>query len=197
ALIAAGLALGAYATGAAPRPAGPGGAPAGPDHVPPGLVAGWALVAAGLVMVLPSLTRLCGRLLAAGNPGLLRLLAGRVLQEEARRIGHPLGVLCSVIAFAVAAGRLRGLLEPAPVPVFGPLTGVGAALVVLCTAGTVLTVSLEAHTARSETTAALRRLGTPAVLLRRAAALRGAAMAAVLLPLSWLVAAAAVLPLTR
>ncbi|KAA6213698.1 hypothetical protein CP973_31340 [Streptomyces albofaciens JCM 4342] len=159
---------------------------------PPGVLAGWALSTLGLVLAGPGLARLSGRLLAAGRPGAVRLLAGRVLQEESRRIGRPLGVLCAVASGAYAAVKVY---EAAPTRPFGPLTGLGAALVLACVTASALTAALEARWARTHTTAALRRLGTPRSLLFRAAVLRVLALLVVLTPLTWGIAELAALPL--
>ncbi|MEU7259365.1 hypothetical protein AB0B21_26665 [Streptomyces rimosus] len=159
---------------------------------PPGVLAGWALSTLGLVLAGPGLARLSGRLLAAGRPGAVRLLAGRVLQEESRRIGRPLGVLCAVASAAYAAVKVY---EAAPTRPFGPLTGLGAALVLACVTASALTAALEARWARTHTTAALRRLGTPRSVLFRASVLRVLALLVVLSPLTWAIAELAALPL--
>lgn len=159
---------------------------------PPGVLAGWALSTLGLVLAGPGLTQLSGRLLAAGRPGAVRLLAGRVLQEESRRVGRPLGVLCAVASGTYAAVKV---CEAAPARPLGPLTGLGAALVLACVTASALTAALEARWAREHTTAALRRLGTPRSLLHRAAALRVLALLVVLAPLTWAIAELAALPL--
>ncbi|MFI9229808.1 hypothetical protein [Streptomyces rimosus] len=159
---------------------------------PPGVLAGWALSTLGLVLAGPGLAQLSGRLLAAGRPGAVRLLAGRVLQEESRRIGRPLGVLCAVASGAYAAVKVY---EAAPTRPFGPLTGLGAALVLACVTASALTAALEARWARTHTTAALRRLGTPRSVLFRASVLRVLALLVVLGPLTWAIAELAALPL--
>jgi len=189
ALLAAGLAVETYASrahGAAgfPMPGGLGGSPIG-------VLAGWTLTALGLALAGPGLTYQCGRALQAVRPGAARLLAGRVLQEEARRIGRPLGVVC-----AVASGAYAGItLYEGRHPDLGPLSTLGAVLVVGCTVATLLTAAIEAKHARSDTTAALLRLGAPAGLLRGSAGLRAAALLAVFGPLTWAVAELAALPL--
>ncbi|NEB47561.1 hypothetical protein G3I45_24880 [Streptomyces sp. SID339] len=166
--------------------------PGSADGSPAGVLAGWALTALGLVLAGPGLTYLCGRLLQAVRPGALRLLAGRVLQEEARRIGRPLGVLC-----AVASGAYASIvLYAGPRPEAGPLTTLGVLLVGGCAVLTLATASVEARQARSETTSALLRLGAPATVLRGSAALRAGALLAVFGPLTWVVAQLAALPLT-
>lgn len=106
AILAAGLAVEAYAARAATGAlALPSALPTGPA----GVLAGWLLTAVGLALAAPGLTHLCGRLLQAVRPGAVRLLAGRVLMEEATRIGRPLGVVCAVASAAYA-------MAPSPPP---------------------------------------------------------------------------------
>ncbi|MEU5290625.1 hypothetical protein [Streptomyces umbrinus] len=192
AVLAAGLAVETYAGRTSPALAGPE-LPGGFHVGPLGVLVGWALTAFGLALAGPAITHLCGRLLQAVRPGALRLLAGRVLMEEAARIGRPLGVVCAVAsgvyAMAVLYGRAR--------PDVGPLTTLGALLVVGCAVATLLTAAVEARSARADTTAALLRHGAPATALRSAAALRTGALLAVFGPLTWAVAELAALPLTR
>ncbi|WP_428952001.1 hypothetical protein [Streptomyces sp. cg35] len=192
ALLAAGLAVETYASHARgadgpPMPGGLGGSPGG-------VLAGWALTALGLALAGPGLTYQCGRVLQAVRPGAVRLLAGRVLQEEARRIGRPLGVVCAVASGAYAANVLYGNVGKAD-PGLGPLTTLGAVLVVGCTLATLATAAVEARQARSHTTAALLRLGAPATMLRGAAALRAGALLALFGPLTWAVAELSASPL--
>ncbi|MEU8789999.1 hypothetical protein [Streptomyces sp. NPDC048643] len=189
AAVAAGLAVETYASRSGPAPslALPGGFVSGPA----GVLAGWVLTAVGLALAGPAITYLCGRLLQAVRPGALRLLAGRVLQAEARRIGQPLGVVCAVASGAFAATVLYTGSRPA----FGPLTTLGALLVAGCTLLTLATAAVEAKQARADTTAALLRLGAPAATLRAAAALRVGALFAAFAPLTWAVAELAALPL--
>ncbi|MEV5447124.1 hypothetical protein AB0N23_31985, partial [Streptomyces sp. NPDC052644] len=71
----------------------------------------------------------------------------------------------------------------------------GAAVVLACAAGSVLTAAVETRQRRAGTTAALLRLGAPAGLLRSAGLLRAAALIAGFAPLTWLVAALTALPL--
>ncbi|MFG2232421.1 hypothetical protein ACGFNX_20820 [Streptomyces sp. NPDC048723] len=178
AMTACGLAASAYA--------GPGGA---------GMLIGWSLTAVGLTLAGPGLAYACGSLVQAVRPGALRLLAGRTLQEEAPRIGPPLGVLCSVAAGALTAFALRdrgGL----PVPL-GPLTWPAVALVTLCAAATLLTSVVEARRSREPGRTALLDLGAPSNVLRSAASLRATALLAVCVPLSWGVAQLTSLALTR
>lgn len=164
---------------------------------PPGVVGGWLLTAVGLVLAGPGLTHLCGRLISAGRPGALRLLSGRVLQDDAERIGRPVGVLCAVGSGALAAGRLHGMAatEVTAGPVYGPLTVLGAALVVCCATASALTAAAESRTCRAPATATLLHLGAPRSLLRRAAALRAVVLVALLAPLTWAVGSLAALPL--
>ncbi|MFJ3728108.1 hypothetical protein ACIPYQ_36845 [Streptomyces sp. NPDC090045] len=161
----------------------------------PGMLAGWALTAIGLALAGPGLAYASGSLVQAVRPGALRLLAGRVLQEDAPRIGPPLGVLCSVGVGALTALALRD--GGGPLVPLGPLTGPAAALVALCAAATLLTSAVEARRSRSAAREALLDLGAPAKVLRTAASLRAGALVAVCVPLSWGVAQLTSLALTR
>ncbi|WP_339131885.1 hypothetical protein WJM95_24145 [Streptomyces sp. f51] len=189
AAVAAGLAVETYASRSGPAPALalPGGFAGGPA----GVLLGWVLTAVGLALAGPAITYLCGWLLQAVRPGALRLLAGRVLQAEAKRIGQPLGVVCAVASGAFAVTTLYTGARPA----FGPLTTLGALLVAGCTLLTLATAAVEAKQARADTTAALLRLGAPASLLRGAAALRAGALFVAFAPLTWTVAELAAIPL--
>ncbi|MFD9462901.1 hypothetical protein [Streptomyces sp. NPDC060027] len=191
ATLAAGLAVETYASRSGPAPALalPGGFVGGPA----GVLLGWVLTALGLALAGPAITYLCGRLLQAVRPGALRLLAGRVLQAEARRIGQPLGVVCAVASGGFAMTTLYTGSRPA----FGPLTTLGTLLVAGCTLLTLATAAVEAKQERADTTAALLRLGAPTATLRGAAALRVGALFAVFAPLTWAVAELAALPLAR
>ncbi|MGW3101846.1 hypothetical protein [Streptomyces sp. NPDC001100] len=189
AVLAAGLAVEAYASRA--RDGGGLSLPGGLADGPASVLAGWVLTAIGLALAGPGLTYLCGRLLQSVSPGALRLLAGRVLMEEATRIGRPLGVVCAV----ASGGFAMTALYDANAPAFGPLTTLGLLLVTGCTVATLLTAALEAKHARADTTAALLRLGAPATMLRSAAALRAGALLALFLPLTLFVAELAALPL--
>ncbi|MFD9029838.1 hypothetical protein ACFVZW_01545 [Streptomyces sp. NPDC059567] len=189
ALLAMGLAVETYA--------GEGGGdgafplPGRFDGNPGGVLAGWILTALGLAMAGPGITHWCGRLLQAVRPGAIRLLAGRVLMDESRRIGRPLGVVCAVASGALAAATLYGSQAGG----FGPLTGLGAALVMACTTATLLTAALESKQCRAHTTEALVRLGAPPTALRNAALMRAGALLAVFLPLTILVGQLAAVPL--
>ncbi|MET7851407.1 hypothetical protein ABZT48_24875 [Streptomyces avermitilis] len=190
AALAAGLAVEMYASRSGPAPglALPGRFADGPAVV----LVGWMLTATGLVLAGPAITYLCGWLLQAVRPGALRLLSGRVLQEEARRLGQPLGVVCAVASGAYATATLYAGARPS----FGPLSTLGALLVTGCTVATLVTAAVEAKQARAQTTAALLRLGAPATMLRSAALLRAGALVAVFVPLTWAVAELAAMPLT-
>ncbi|GAA3766359.1 hypothetical protein [Streptomyces chiangmaiensis] len=167
----------------------PGGLAGGPV----GVLAGWALTALGLALAGPALAHLCGSLLQTVRPGAVRLLAGRGLQEEARRIGRPLGVVCAVASAAYATAALYGGARPS----FGPLTVVGAVLVTGCALATLATAAVETRQARADTIAALVRLGAPATVLRTAALLRAGALVVVFVPVTWAVAELAAMPLAR
>jgi hypothetical protein len=188
AVLAAGLAVEAYANRQGTAPAAP--LPGGLAGTPSVLI-GWLLTAVGLAVAGPGLTHLCGRLLQSTHPGALRLLAGRVLMSEAARIGRPLGIVCAVTSGIYA---MATLYDPAG-PDVGPLTTLGLLLVASCTIATLLTAAVEAKQARSDTTAALLRLGAPATMLRSAAALRAGALLALFGPLTLVVAELAALPL--
>ncbi|MFJ6633036.1 hypothetical protein ACIQMR_16845 [Streptomyces sp. NPDC091376] len=183
ALTAVGAAVEAYAG----RGTGGGGG------TPAGVLAGWTLTAVGLAMAGPGIAHVCGRVLQSLHPGAVRLLAGRALMDDARRIGRPLGVVSAVVSALIAASALAGE-RPQP---FGPLTGLGAALVVACTVAALLTSALEAKHARATTREGLLDLGAPAGLLRATVALRAVVLLAVFAPITWAVAELAALPLRR
>ncbi|MEU6404378.1 hypothetical protein [Streptomyces sp. NPDC046985] len=195
AVLAAGLCVEAYAGRAPGAPAGsaaalPGGLAA--DSAP--VLVGWLLTALGLALAGPGLTYLCGRLLQAAGPGAVRLLAGRILMAEAGRIGRPLGVVCAVASGAYA---LTALHDDGGRSLLGPLTALGGVLVAGCTLGALLSAAVEARQARAGARDALRRLGAPASALRRAAALRAAALLVLFVPLTLVIADLAALPLVR
>ncbi|SCK33614.1 hypothetical protein [Streptomyces sp. WMMB 322] len=192
AFIAAGLATETYAS-RSPKPLS---LSAVLSNSAPGVLGGWLLTVLGLVLAGPGLTQLCGRLLAVGRPGAVRLLAGRVLQQEAARIGQPLGVLCAVAGGGVAASELYGASPQDGARMFGPLTLLGAALVVLCVTASALTAAAESRAARRPANEALAKLGAPRRLLRGAAALRAVVVCVVFGALTWGVGQLAALPLT-
>ncbi|MDQ1008020.1 hypothetical protein QFZ82_002505 [Streptomyces sp. V4I23] len=189
AMIAGGLAVETYASG---RPPGHALALPGPigGH-PAGVLAGWVLAAAGLWLAGPALTHVCGRLLQAVRPGATRLLAGRILMAEARCVGRPLGVVCAVASGALAVTALHG---DASRP-WGPMTALGATLVVACTTASLLTAALEVRQSRTDTTEALLRLGAHPAALRRAAWLRAGALLLLFAPLTLTFATVAAAPL--
>lgn len=193
AVLAIGLMVEAYASRAEPAPGAPGLViPGGFADSSAGALAGWLLTALGLVLAGPALTHLCGWLLQSMEPGALRLLAGRVLQEEARRVGRPLGVLCAVASGAFTLATVYSGARPS----IGPFTVLGGLLVIGCTVLTLVIVAVEARDARAHTTEALVRLGAPVTMLRSAALLRAGALCAFFTPLTWVVAALAAAPLT-
>ncbi|MFE3741926.1 hypothetical protein [Streptomyces sp. NPDC059134] len=192
ALTAAGLAVETYASRGEGGPALP--LPGRFDGSSAAVLAGWSLTAVGLALAGPGITYLCGWLLQVVRPGAIRLLAGRTLMAESRRIGNPLGVLCAVVSGTFAAASLYG---PSDERLFGPLTALGATLVIGCTAATVLVAALETRQARASATESLRLAGAPAGLLRTAVLVRAAAVVAFFTPLTWAVAALAAIPLSR
>ncbi|MBB5936023.1 hypothetical protein FHS42_003092 [Streptomyces zagrosensis] len=197
ALLLAGLALTAYASRDAadihdliPVPGHLTGAAAA-------VSAAWLLAALGLVLVGPALIRGCGSLLAMGRPGAVRLLAGRALQEEAGRLGRPLGALCAVASTTYVAVRLCNAVPNLTVErLLGPLTGLGVALVMGCITATALITALETTNARADSTNALLCLGAPRSLRRQADTLRGATVFTALAVLTWIVAELVTMPLT-
>ncbi|GAA2226258.1 hypothetical protein GCM10010232_09580 [Streptomyces amakusaensis] len=191
ALTTAGLAVGTYAARSDRGVSLP--LPGQFDGHPAGSLLGWALTAVGLALAGPALTHFCGRLLQARRPGAARLLAGRILMEESRRIGRPLGVVCAVASAVITVWTLY---DTGPHP-FGPLTGLGATLVISCTAATLITSAVQARQSRSAATENLRRLGASAGTLRLAALLRVVALLLVLTPVTWAVATLAAVPLAR
>lgn len=191
-LSAIGLAVAtAAADSAAPGAAGLLTLPGGLGTVPPAVMVGWALTGTGMVLAVPGLMHAGGRLLALHRPSALRLLAGRTLQEESRRTGRPLGVLCATCAAALSASELYGDGTGHP---FGPLSALGAALTALCVLGSAATATVEAKRAREHSTATLTRIGAPVRLLRTAAVVRAGALVVVLAPFIVLLAELAVAP---
>ncbi len=192
ALVAVGLAVETYAGRGGSGSALP--LPGRFDGNPAGVLAGWVLTAIGLAMAGPGITHGCGRLLQAVRPGAIRLLAGRVLMDESRRIGRPLGVVSAVLSGTLAAAALYDSNTSSDA--FGPLTSLGAALILGCTTATLLTAALESKQGRAHTTEALLRIGAPPTVLRTAALMRAGVLLAVFVPLTWAVAELAALPLT-
>ncbi|MCZ2524350.1 hypothetical protein [Streptomyces sp. HB2AG] len=166
--------------------------PGGLGTAAPVVAAGWALAVAGLVLACPALVHAAGRALELLRPGVARLVAGRGLQEEALRVGRPLGLLCASLCGAVAGVRLWTVAQERPP---GPLAVLGAVLVAVCVLGTVLVALGECRHARRPSAAALAGLGTPPGVRRGVVALRVAATAGILLPVTAVVAVLAALPL--
>lgn len=199
AVTAVGLVVETHAADRLAASAGSGGVPlpASLDGLGPGVVGGWLVIALGLVLAGPGLVHLCGALLALGRPGVLRLLSGRALREEAPRVGRPLGVLCAVAAGALGSARLHGAAPGAGEAAAGPLTVLGAAVVLVCAVAAALGSAAEFRAARAAATAGLLQLGVSHRMLRAAAALRVVVLLGVLAPLTWLVAELATAPLAR
>lgn len=201
-LVAAGLTLVAYA-GRISEPVGGDAAAADRLHqLSPGVLGGWLLAALGLAVAGPGVVHLCGRVLSSARPGALRLIAGRGLQEEAQRLGQPLGVLCAVGAGAVTAVVLHGgalwrsgALWDGVEGMAGALAVLGAGLVVCCAALSAVTAAAESRAARAATREALNRLGAPRRLLRGAVALRATVLLGVVGVLGWVLGNLAALPL--
>jgi hypothetical protein len=164
--------------------------PSGLGSIPPAAAGGWIVTTAGLMLAGPGLVDACGRLLAAYRPGAVRLLAGRGLQQEARRLGRPLGLLA---ATAAAAFSVWGLRQDAGHHL-GPLTTFAAALVAVCVLGTASMAALDAHHTRAPAIAALRDLAASPALLRTAATVRATVLLAGFLPPAVLIAALSPLP---
>ncbi|MFD7610583.1 hypothetical protein [Streptomyces sp. NPDC059828] len=185
ALTAAGLALRSYTGPVATVDVG--------THAPAGVMAGWALTVLGLAVAGPGIVYVCGIAVQSLRPGAVRLLAGRALMADAVRIGRPLGLLCAVSSAVVAVTVLaQDANWPRP---FGELTGLGATLVLACTAATLLTSALEARHARAIIRSGLRGLGARSSTLRASAVLRTVVLLAVFAPLTWVVAQLATMPL--
>ncbi|WP_405019357.1 hypothetical protein OHV05_23175 [Kitasatospora sp. NBC_00070] len=177
-LLLTGLALELYGL----RPGGsvdgrPVGLPGGLGDTGVAALAGWSLAALGLALLTAPLLALAGRLLALGRPAPLRLLAGRGLTAEARRIGTPLAVLGLAGAAVLAAFRYwigrPGSSET--------LTGLEGLLVVGCALAALVARAAEVRSARRDVSAALLRLGAAPGLLIGAAALRALTAGTVLL----------------
>ncbi|MEV7780476.1 hypothetical protein [Kitasatospora sp. NPDC088351] len=173
----------------------PGAAADGrPIHLPAGLgststaaLGGWAAVALGLALLTGPLLSWTGRLLAVGRPTPLRLLAGRGLTAQARRLGPPLAVLTLAVAMVLTTVRYWiGTPDSADA-----LPAIEACLVLGCAAAAVAARLAEVRTARRDVTAALLRIGTSPRLLFGAVALRTLAVGTVLLVTGGLTAALA------
>ncbi|MFC5906843.1 hypothetical protein [Streptacidiphilus monticola] len=138
---------------------------------------GWMLAVVGLALAVPLLLHASGLVLTWGGPRAVRLLAGRGLQSEARRLGTPLAVLAIVGAVGVVAVR-HYAAEAGPV---GPLPRIEGVLLALCVLGALLTRLAELSGLRRAIYAPLERMGAPASTFRSAVALRSVAAVAVVL----------------
>ncbi|MFJ8046090.1 hypothetical protein ACIRBX_36820 [Kitasatospora sp. NPDC096147] len=187
-LLSAGVALELY--GLRPGAAADGR----PVDLPGGLgdtshaaLAGWALAALGLALLTGPLLALAGRVLALGRPAPIRLLAGRSLTAEARRLGAPLAVLALTSAAVLTAFRhwndRPGTGET--------LNALAALLVIGCAAAAVLARTGEVRHSRRPVRSALLRLGAAPGLLLGAAVLRVLTIGTVLLLTGGLTAALA------
>ncbi|MGY1438308.1 hypothetical protein [Streptomyces reniochalinae] len=175
-LAAAGLLLAAYAVRHTPETARTG-TPRPAELASSPLAAGWLLTALGLVLAGPALTSLAGRLLTAGRPGAVRLLAGRALARESALAGRPLAALGVVGAAALVAVRAR--LAETELPAPGPAGTLAAALVACCVGGVTLAAMARARHSRAPLAVLLERLGASRGTRRAVAAVRVAVVAAV------------------
>ncbi|MFI9331810.1 hypothetical protein ACIGZJ_30240 [Kitasatospora sp. NPDC052868] len=151
--------------------------PAGLGSTSTAALGGWVACALGLVLLTGPLLSWTGRLLALGRPTPLRLLAGRGLTAQARRLGPPLAVLTLALAMVLTTIRYwigtPGSADALP--------AIEACLVLGCTAAAVVARLAEVRTARRDVTDALLRLGAAPRLLFGAVALRALATGTVLL----------------
>ncbi|MFJ9447240.1 hypothetical protein ACIRRH_36125 [Kitasatospora sp. NPDC101235] len=155
-----------------------------PIHLPAGLgststaaLGGWAASALGIALLTGPLLAWAGRLLALGRPTPLRLLAGRGLTAQARRLGAPLAVLTLTVALVLTTVRYWiGTPDSADA-----LPAIEACLVLGCATAAVIVRLAEVRTHRREVTDALLRLGTSPRLLFGAVALRTLAVGSTLL----------------
>ncbi|MFE5584215.1 hypothetical protein [Kitasatospora sp. NPDC056531] len=151
--------------------------PAGLGTTSTAALGGWAASALGLALLTGPLLAWTGRLLSLGRPTPLRLLAGRGLTAQARRLGPPLAVLTLVVALVLTTIRYWiGTPDSADV-----LPAVEACLVLGCAAAAVVSRLDEVRTDRREVTDALLRLGASPRLLFGAVLLRTLAVGTTLL----------------
>ncbi|MEE4540888.1 hypothetical protein V2S66_02765 [Streptomyces sp. V4-01] len=160
--------------------------PSGLGSISPAALAAWAVTAIGMVLAGPGIVHLCGRLTASFRPGAVRLLAGRALQYEARRIGYPLGLLCATASAALAAWDGAHAL--------GPVSSFAAALIAVCVLATSALALTETRNARTAPRAALHAVAASPAVLRGAVAVRAGVLFAVLVPVTVLVAALSTYP---
>lgn len=185
ALVAVGLAVEV----AAPKHSGVP-LPSGLGVIAPAAVGGWIITTVGLVLAGPGMVYLCGRLLAAFRPGGVRLLAGRILQHESRRIGRPLGLLCATAAAALSAYALQS----GGGHTLGPVTVFAFTLIAVCVLATAAVGLADTGNDRPEARGALQEVAASPSVLRAALAVRAGALAAVLVPVAFLVAALSTVP---
>ena len=164
--------------------------PSGLGVIAPAAVGGWIVTTAGMVLAGPGLVHVIGRLLAAYRPGAVRLLAGRTLQHESRRHGRPLGLLCATGAAALSAYTLQS----GDGHRLGPVSVFAFTLIAVCVLATAAVSLNETASSRTEARNALHEVAASPAMLRAALAVRAAALLAVLVPLSFLVAALSTLP---
>ncbi|PWI44324.1 hypothetical protein [Streptomyces sp. ICBB 8177] len=158
--------------------------PGGLRDTAPAVLAGWALACAGVVACAPWLVALAGRVLASWRPGPVRLLAGRALRTDARRVAAAVAWPASALALSLAAFRLHAGHRP------GAFTLLGAA-VVLGSAGCAAVASAaQARTSGSGTRRTLSGLGASRSLLVKVAAVRALVVVGVAAltaaPVGWL-----------
>ncbi|MEV4556394.1 hypothetical protein AB0K51_05270 [Kitasatospora sp. NPDC049285] len=151
----------------------PGGLPA----TSPALLIGWTVTATAVALWTGPLLLVAGRLLALGRPAPLRLLAGRGLAAQSRRLGAPVAVLTAIVVLLLVAARNWADHDTA-VPA---LTLVEGILVLACAIAALAARLHELRAARRPTADALDRLGTPPSLLTGAVALRTLTVGTVLL----------------
>ncbi|MFC9329445.1 hypothetical protein [Kitasatospora sp. NPDC057015] len=151
--------------------------PAGLGTTSTAALGGWAMTALGLALLTGPLLSWAGRLLALARPTPLRLLAGRGLTAEARRLGPPLAVFALTLAVVLTVVR-HWVRTPGNADI---LPVVEAGLLIGCAAAAVVVRLAEIRTARREVTDALLGLGTPPRLLYSAVAIRTLTAGTVLL----------------
>ncbi|MEU6175678.1 hypothetical protein ABZ832_27690 [Streptantibioticus parmotrematis] len=158
--------------------------PGGLRDMAPAVLAGWALTCAGVVACAPWLVALAGRALASWRPGPVRLLAGRALRTDARRVAAAVAWPAAVLALVPAAFRLHAGHRP------GAFTLLGAAVVLGAAGCAAVASAARARTNGSATRRTLSGLGASRSVLGRVAVVRVvvvigvAALAAA--PVSWL-----------
>ncbi|MGF1428581.1 hypothetical protein [Kitasatospora sp. LaBMicrA B282] len=152
--------------------------PADLGHTSVPLLAGWAAAALGLGLLTGPLLAGAGRLLALGRPSPRRLLAGRGLTGNARRLGTPLAVLA--FTMAVVLTSVRHWVAPGADGT-GLVPAAEALVVTGCAVAALLARLTELRAQRRASSAALLRLGASPRLLLGAAMLRWAVAGSVVL----------------